>query len=172
MNFKQFKISHFLYINLLRFFLISLVILWIRDSYYYFNSSNIYSYIRDFHSLSKNYEIWKPIVIIWGKNALWFIFKFIVISLFMYIGRKFPVLPKWLNYWDSNGEISPILGKKIASHFRYNRSLNFAEILFLDKNANSEEKMLQFHLNNSEKEKFMVKYDPHFKVDLNKKDVK
>ncbi len=172
MNFKQFKITHFLYINLLRLFLISLVILWVRDSYNYFNSSNIYNYIRDLHSISKNYDIWQPIVIIWAKNAVWFILKFIIISLLIYFGKIFPIFPKWLNYWDNNGEISPIFGKKIASHFRFNKSLSFEEIIFLDKVAYSEENLLKFHANNSEKEKFMLKYDANFKIDLNNKDIK
>lgn len=169
MNFRQFKLSHFLYINILRIFLMILVYVLIRDSYYYFLNSKIHNFFTDFKNITKTFDEWFPIVITWSYSLLHFIIKFSIIVLLINIGQKFPVLSKWLSYWDKNGDISPILGKKIAQHFRFNKNVNISTILYFYEISNNEEKMLNYHAQNPEKTNFILKYDPNFKEDLNKK---
>ncbi len=166
MNFNQFRISYHIFITLFRVMLIAITLLWVKNTYYYFQASNIYEYFRDFRGIAKTMDTWLPILMVWGKEALFYIGSFIFFSFLISLFRKFPILDKWLDKWDSNGEISTILGKKIALHFRYNQSINCETILHLNYLAKLEKNLLKFHSENEIKKAFLLKYDSEFNEDL------
>ncbi len=166
MNFLQFKIAYGSFIFILKLCMFLIFILWAKNSYNYFEANQFFSFLNDFSKIEKNlsqiWEILKP----WIIDTAWIILKITIIKYTISLIKKIPIMPKWLSYWDSIGDINPIAGRFIAEYLRNNNRINFMTIIDLHNFSIYEKTRLQNHSKNEHLNSFFKKYDPNFEKDI------
>lgn len=167
MNFQQFRLAYNSFLWALRFSIILALVLWVKNSFQYFEETKLIELIMNIDSLEKNFsKIWE-IVKYWLIDTGWLLVRIVVIKFVISIVRHFPIQSKWLVYWDNLGEICPVLGRQIASHLRHNQSINIMTLLDLYHYSKRQMILLKFHNQDEHVQQIFKKYDAHYESDIN-----
>lgn len=166
MIFKQFRFAYLSFLFVLKLCIFLALIIWAKNTFYYFLDNNFIELISNFNQIEKKLpQIWN-ITKEWLIVTGWLIFKIFVIKCIASFARNFPIYPKWLAYWDNQGEISSILGREIARHLRYKNSITFQNMIDLYNHSNHQVALLKMHSKKTHLQDFLKKYDPNFDKDL------
>lgn len=158
MNFKNFRITYHLFLWITGLMIFSIIGIFAFNTYQYLVSNpKILSYFIGFKEIEDHIKEIKIFVVAWLWNALYVFIKIFVILIVRKIFKSFPVLAKWLIFWDEQNEIHPILGRKITTHLRYSKTLNFNDFMNYHQQSQSEANMLSHHGNKLSR--FFKKYD-------------
>lgn len=166
MNFQQFRIAYNSFLWLLGIIMALAIILWAKNSIQYFQETRLVDLVINMNSLERDFpKIWEMIKI-WLIDTGWFALKIVIIKIIIFAVKSFPVKSLWLIHWDNLGEISPILGREIASHLRHNNSINFVTLLNLYKYSKNQMSLLIKHSRDQCVRQIFKKYDDHYEVDI------
>jgi hypothetical protein len=166
MNFQQFRLAYHSFLWTLKICIILAFILWTKNSFAYFQQAKFFDLLSDINQIEKNLGLIWGITKVWLITTGWFIFKIMIIKIIGWATKNFPVLPKWLIYWDNQGEISPVFGRELTRHFRHSRKINFITLIYLHSYSEGQLGLLKMHNNNPYTQQIFKKYDPHFERDI------
>ena len=91
--------------------------------------------------------------------------SFLVISI-KFLIFQIQLTSNYLISLDKQRDISPILGRLIARHFRYNSGISVSAIVYLNRIAKRESRIINGHSERNEFEYFLKKYDVNYHEDL------
>lgn len=173
MSIKKISLKHlnylYLLINLLSYAVILGAIFWVVNDCYqiYLQENTIFQQSKVATNSTAHLDVFL-------KNVLWamlfgaikiFIALVSVLTL-KFIIFKLPVPSSYLIGLDKDKQISSILGRYLAYHFRKNTSINFSTLVFLNQEADYEKYIIQSHSKNNKYRYFLTKYDDTFEEDI------
>jgi hypothetical protein len=141
------------------------IIMFIDKGYKYFTNPKFLHYFTNLDSIDKNGKnillYFKP----FGFDLLHLCLFLLVLWLILWIIKKLPVPKSWIVMWVQKNELSTILGRNLASHFRWSNSLKVDDLMYYEKISNHQLSMLNRH----EKLKpLFEKYDFFYEQDREK----
>lgn len=166
LSFFQFQFVYNAFLVLLKIFVWLILILWIKNSFDYFEVNSFISLFYDINKIEKNLPHAWEIIKEWFINTGWVLLKIISLQFIIYIFKRLPIFTKWLNFWDNNNEFSPIFGRLITEHLRCHSQINFSNFISLYKKSKLELKFIQKHNNNEQLSNFFKKYDANYSNNL------
>lgn len=101
---------------------------------------------------------WLPIL---GKYFL----ILVALKVALYLFRRIVIPTSWIGKWQSNGEISPILGRFFVKHYRNNTYLNIMELRNYWHYTRIEKNFVSYHSKNSHLKGLFEAYDTNWKRD-------
>lgn len=88
-----------------------------------------------------------------------------IVKIIKTIISKWSVNPSLLISLDKNEQLNPILCRKITCHLRYNKNLNYDDLIYYINESNQEKYFLHYH-KKSQFNYFLQKYDTDYPNDL------
>lgn len=165
-KYTQFKTIYYTLLTLLKTLLWGGVIFWLAWTYKYFSSQAMIDIMKSSGGTGKQLELFLTSLIPWAKTIVILVVWVVVSNILIGIFKKITVRWEWIKKWDDDGHITPILGKRMAYHLRYNPTIGFESFIFMKQYSEEETNLLKYHSDNAFSSAFLRKYDKEFESDI------
>lgn len=170
---KSLSLKHlnylYLFINLLSYAIILGVIFFvINDCYHLYLKENIlFQQTKVSTNSTSHLDVFlKNVLLGMIFGAIKILITLVCVSTIKFLIFKFPVPSSYLINLDKNKEISTILGRYLAYHFRKYQSINFSTLVYLNQEAEYEKYIIQSHSKINKFQYFLKKYDDSYIDDI------
>jgi hypothetical protein len=130
------------------------------------NNNGLIYFIDLILNFSSNFKLLKSIFgNFFNANFDFFVFMFLLIFIRSFVSQL-PIAKELLSQWLSQGEISPIMGRKLASHFRGNYRIITSDFFRMHRESVSEYFLIKYHSHHEESNTILKNHDIYFEKDL------
>ncbi len=154
----------YIVITLLIFYNYYQLFLLLRD--FIRNNNGLIYFIDLILNFSSNFKLLKSIFsTFFNANFDFFVFLFLLIFIRSFVSQL-PIAKELLSQWLSQGEISPIMGRKLATHFRGNYRIITSDFFRMHRESVSEYFLIKYHAHHEETNTILKNHDIYFEKDL------
>jgi hypothetical protein len=121
--------------------------------------------LNSLESLNRSMSEWEALGWVWLQFSAFAWGKMIIVMISIRVVQRLPIPIKWVKAWDESGELSPILGRMIAYHWRHHSVLGVRELKWMWHHARNQFARLSSISKSPEQRQLIEKYDTHAKTD-------
>lgn len=141
------------------------IIMFIYKEYIYITNSKFLNYFTSLDTIEKNGKnvllYFKP----FGFHLLHLCLFLLVLWLILWIIKKLPIPKNWIITWVQKNELNTVLGRNLASHFRWSNFLKVDDLIYYEKMSRNQINMLSHH---DKLKPLFEKYDFFYEQDREK----